>query len=400
MNILLSVNNMGLGGVSTYVAHLANGLSANHRVVLFDHYPYYSDYQAVSFLYDKVILENMSRNPLKDKLLWKGSAFLKRVHGHPGFWESRKNRYLLKVLKRNKIDVIISFDKFSDLSVVNVVEDQYPVILSVHGSYDISEYTRPSPEEIIKYEKVFRTVKGIVYKADCNIKILDEYADTSQIRVVKRIFHGFTSAGPTADSLVIRSRLGISRESFVFGMIGRGVPEKGWKEALDAFIKARSHYEGLSDFVVLGESEYLLALREEYSRESSIHFTGFVQNNIDWIQMLDVGVMPSYAPTENFTFSVVEYLFCGKPAIATEHGEIPTAMDDHGEKAGILVPLLQKRPDVEALSQAMLSYLRDRNLYREHVARTSGAFSKFNSEKAVHDYEEVINKVLENTDSQ
>ncbi len=384
---------MGLGGVSTYLAHLANGLAERHRVILFDQYPYVSDYKAVSFLSTKVVRESVLNRPWCDRINWAVAGALSKSGISVHHWENSRKRYFLKVLRKYHVDVITSFDKYSDKLVLEAVGGSIPLVLSLHGSYDISEYAKLTDEEIKLYEPLFRQVKAVVYKSACNIRVLDHYQDLHNILTVKRIFHGFTAVPPKGDPAAYRKQLGIPQDAFVFVMVARGVPEKGWKEAMDAFLSAAATSGLNTHFVAIGGSEHLNELKQAYAGEDRIHFTGFVEHPLEWINACDAGVLPTYARTENFTFSVVEYLFCGKPAIASDHGEISTTLDAGEGKAGILVPNKDGKPDVAGFTAAMMAYLTDPVLYRQHRSLTGKAFGKFDSKRAVEAYEAVFRMV-------
>jgi glycosyltransferase involved in cell wall biosynthesis len=393
MNILLSINNMGLGGVTTYMAHLAKGLAKKHNVVIFDHYPYSSDYQSVHWVLDSVKIESVQNCRIIDYLVWKWNSLFKIFHSSKNYWIVWRNIYLKHIVKKHKIDVIISFDKFSDNIIVDVIGKKIPLILSIHGSYDISEFYAIPQNEIVRYEKVFRTASAIVYKSDCNIEILNQYRNLTNLQVVKKILHGFDANQPLIDRLNIRKLASIPENALVIGMIARGVPEKGWKEAIGAFEKLQKEYP-LIHFLAIGKSEYLDTLKSDYKKNLSIHFVGFVANNIDWINSIDIGVLPTYAQTENFTFSVVEYLFCGKPSVVSDHGEISTTLDaGNGEKAGILVPLQNGRPDLDGIYSALKRYILDDELYLYHKSLTSKALNKFSRTQAIADYEEILFRV-------
>ncbi|MHC1706234.1 MAG: glycosyltransferase family 4 protein [Bacteroidales bacterium] len=394
MNILLSVNNLGLGGVTTYMTHLATGLAKNHEVIIFDQYPYSSDYQVVKSLPPDIIIESVRRHPFRDKLNWKISAFLKRLGYTAEYWDRARKRYFREVLKKYNIQIITSFDKFSDKIVVEAVGGDVPLVLSIHGSYDISEYYSIPDHEIEMYEKVFRTARAIVYKADCNIRILDRYDNLDNILAVKRIYHGFTAERIGARPSSVRKKLGIPGDAFVFGMIARGVPEKGWREAILAFLDAKAETGKNLHFIAIGGSDYLDALKKEFAYEKAVHFTGFVEKGLDFVNALDVGVLPTYAPTENFTFSVVEYMHCRKPTIASDHGEISVTLDAGGEKAGMLITKINGKPDIVGIKEAMKLYVYNNVLYERHKKLTAKALRKFSSEKAVSDYEGVFNLVL------
>ena len=396
MNILFSVQNLGLGGVTTYVLHLAAGLSKRHKVIVYDHNPYYYDAAFCKWLPKEVVIEQVGIHDLRDRIIWKLNALILKTGSGFKLWEYLKNRHFRKVTQKYSIQVITSFDKFSDKIVAEQIGQKIPLVISMHGSYDISSFYRFPEKEIGTYESVFRTAKAIIYKADCNIRILDHYNNLDNITCVKKVLHGFVFENPTADPILLRAKLGIGPESFVFGMIGRGVPEKGWKEALAAFDQLCRITERDIHFVAIGKSEYLESLKHDFASNQRIHFTGFVENSLDWINTINVGVLPTYAQTENFTFSVVEYMFCGKPAVTTDHGEISTTVDANGEKAAILTPLKDGKPDVEKLVLAMKTYLDDKTLYDQHATLALKAFEKFDSDFACSEYERVFNTLVVN----
>jgi glycosyltransferase involved in cell wall biosynthesis len=393
MNILFSVQNLGLGGVTTYVLHLAAGLSKRHRVIIYDHNPNYFDATFCSWLPENVLIERVKINTFRDKIIWKINALILKLGFKFGLWEYLKNRHFKNAINKHQIQVITSFDRFSDKIVVEQIKDKIPIVLSMHGSYDISAFCKFPEDEVSDYEKVFRTVKAIIYKADCNIKILEKYANLDNIKHIQKVLHGFVFEKPAKDPLLLRTQLKISKDAFVYGMIGRGVPEKGWNEALIAFDTLCGLTTKDIHFIAIGKSEYLQSLQKTFGKNPRIHFPGYVENSLEWIDVLDVGVLPSYAPTENFTFSVVEYMFCGKPAVTTNHGEISTTIDVGGEKAGILTSLKDGRPDIEQIIQAMRSYLEDPFLYERHKLLTNKAFRKFDSALACMEYEKIFYSV-------
>lgn len=396
MRVLLAVNNLGLGGVSTYVGHLANSLSVNNDIFIFDHYPYSSDYNALFFLDKRVKIFSVNKIKIIDRLIWKIEGLLKILHIEMGVWVLWRNFLLKYYIKLKNIDIIISFDKFSDLIITRQFFSKVPIVLSLHGSYDISPFYSVSENDIPLFKSIFQRCDAVVYKSACNIEILNKFSNLQNIRIIKRIFHGFTSPLPTIKREVLLKQLGISGDSFVFGMIARGVKEKGWAEALQAFNLINSLERDIH-FIVIGSSTYLEMLKEEYAGFKNIHFIGFVENSINWINLFNVGVLPTYAETENFTFSVVEYLFCGKPSIVTNHGELATTLDaGDNRKAGILLDLVNGRPNVSNLADAMLKYYNDRNFFKEHQELTKLAYQKFNSIESSKAYQEILDYLVNN----
>ncbi len=394
MKILLSVNNLGLGGVSTYVAHLANSLSNEHSITIFDLYPYSSDYNALTFLKSNIEIDSVLNYKIVDRFFWKVHGLFISFGTKLLIWNFWRKNLLKRLVYLKEIDVIISFDKFSDAIITQTFYGKKPIILSLHGSYDISPFFSISSEEIVNYETIFRHCDAIVYKSDCNIEILKHYSNLDNIKIIKKVLHGFTAEVPTLSREILIEKFNIKIDSFIFGMIARGVKEKGWEEALEAFTILCKTINNI-DFIVIGSSDYLDTLKEKYKHFLNIHFIGFVEKSIDWVNLFDVGLLPTYAKTENFTFSVVEYMFCQKPSIVTNHGELATTIEAGDKKmAGLLLELNNGKPSVIDIVEAMKTYYKNPELYKEHKALTKIAMEKFDPKKSSMNYQSIINRII------
>ena len=113
---------------------------------------------------------------------------------------------------------------------------------------------------------------------------------------------------------------------------------------------------------------------------------GFSPDPVEWIDRFDVGLLPTEFPHESLPTVVMEYLFCGKPVIATDVGEVATMVAaPSGELAGTLV-----NPDeatlTDQLAAAMQAYLDDPALRRRHAALAPAAFAKFDMGKCAAAY--------------
>lgn len=406
MNILLSVNNLGLGGVTSYVVHLATGLSQKNKVIIFDQYPYASDYESVSGLPREILIESVWKNKLKDLVNWKINALLCRFQFNTHYWESTRSRYLKKIIQKHDIDIIVSFDKFSDKIIAHTIGDSIPLVISMHGSYDLTDALLADQNQMKEMENVLQKARAIIYKSDKNIQILKKGIVLDNIQIIKKILHGYHPDKPAFSRSKMRRKLKIKPDAFVFGMIARPIAEKGWREAIAAFLQVRDEIQRDLHFVAIGGGDYLDELKKEFSSTDCIHFTGvvFPQNTLkteepcvmDWLNILDVGLLPTYFPTENYSYSVIEYLHCKIPTIASDHGEISVTLDaGGGTRAGILVTHINGRPDIAGFREAMKLYLLNPVIYDMHRKLTPKALKKFDPEKAVREYEKVFEQVLQ-----
>jgi hypothetical protein len=101
-----------------------------------------------------------------------------------------------------------------------------------------------------------------------------------------------------------------------------------------------------------------------------------------------VGLLPSQFISESAPSSVIEYLACGKPVIATARGSVPDMLAWDGIRAGVLVPIELPSIDMTtALRDAMLSYMTSDALLQQHSRYARQVFNaRFNIESVASEY--------------
>ena len=134
------------------------------------------------------------------------------------------------------------------------------------------------------------------------------------------------------------------QSDFWIGIVANLSPVK----RIDVLLHALSELKGV-DFhaVIIGdgsEKESLLRLSEDLGLVSRVHFIGAVKNVVAYLQGLDVGVLCS--DREGFSNSVLEYMACSLPVVATSVGGNIELVDDSN---GFCVP----SGDYEALAKAL-----------------------------------------------
>jgi alpha-maltose-1-phosphate synthase len=139
-------------------------------------------------------------------------------------------------------------------------------------------------------------------------------------------------------------KLGISQASIRILFVGRLVPEKGIFKLLIAFSMLLKKVENVELLIVgSGSPNNLLQIRQLVKNlkiSGKVKFLGKIEySNMPQIHNLaDVFCLPSI-PTKNwaeqFGYSMVEAMACGKPVISTYSGSIPEIVKDH--VTGILV---------------------------------------------------------------
>lgn len=128
---------------------------------------------------------------------------------------------------------------------------------------------------------------------------------------------------PTRAASAVRTEFGLTDQTPVFGTAGRLVAVKGIESLIDA---ARGIVDVLPDarFVVVGDGPLLDSLTtraRERRVESAVVFTGFRQDVVDLVNMMDVFVLPSLS--EGMPMVLLEALSLGTPIVASKVGGIP-----------------------------------------------------------------------------
>jgi glycosyltransferase involved in cell wall biosynthesis len=111
----------------------------------------------------------------------------------------------------------------------------------------------------------------------------------------------------------------------------------------------------------------------------------------------DVFVFPSVLKAESLPTVVIEALYCGKPIIATDIGEVKEMMVISGrdEIPGIVLDADDKVHLIDALVGAMKRYVDDRALLQQHSSLAKEAFRKFDMETCARKYLKVFEEVIQ-----
>ncbi len=154
----------------------------------------------------------------------------------------------------------------------------------------------------------------------------------------------------------VRRELGLNREDFVVGNVGRLVPWKGQEVFLRALARVAPQVRNLKALIV-GEPDpptetaylkHLQSLVQELGLSDIVRFTGFYSDIPRLMASLDVVVHSSSSP-EPFGIVVIEGMAAGKPVIATGAGGVLDIVEDG--RNGLLVPV----GDDQAMAEAILS---------------------------------------------
>ncbi|OSZ81875.1 hypothetical protein CAP35_00980 [Chitinophagaceae bacterium IBVUCB1] len=396
LNILLATEVIHPGGAETFVLRLSNALrQKGHKVHIFIFYEEQFNEKLYKLFAPDVPL-TIAAIPFP-WLLGKIDAGLFRMNIDVSLRNFFIKRSLAKIIRREKVKVIHSNLLKSDKLCLEVARQfGKPVITTIHGDY-LQFYNKTQnklPIPLLQYKtKALKNIKEldeIVCISDKQLAFFHEKFEPIVHNKLAKIYNGYDGS-PSTDAGSLKKLLNIPEGDFVFGMVSRGIPEKGWEVAIQAFLKLNKPNTHL---VLVGESDHLRALSNSYSQYANIHFTGHSDKPLDWIQIMDAGLLPTTYPSESLPTVIIEYLCCGVPCIASDAGEIVNMIEKDGNVAGLVVPIVNNAVSVDGIATAMNSYLTDSVLYKQHKNNAKLCYEQFDMDKCIKAYYDIYYDVI------
>ena len=357
-----------------------------HQVTIFNQRAELYDAALVQRLLPaSVRILSMADRPRQSYWAYKLNALGQRLGLRYPFYERAQRAYFRACLKRYRIELVNSHATYSDQVCAPVLrETDIPFIITEHGEYTM--FVREGRP--LDFAPILRQANALVTVSDYCRQVL--VGSIAGLPPVQTIFNGIRVDAPPAPT-AMRNQLGIGAGAFVFGMVARGIAEKGWETAILACRALRPLLNRDVQLVLVGGSDYLDALSAQYADEPGVHFVGRVPNPDFYVAGFDVGLLPSYFAGEALPLAVIEYLFYDKPVVATNVGGMSEILLDaaSGDAAGLLTALdpATQRPDVPALAAAMRRYATDADLYAAHQQTARRRQASFSLAACVQQYE-------------
>ena len=349
LRILMVIPSLPVGGAEWAFVRLANALAIHHNVTAYVPYRCDSSPAVINALKNVAIRSLPLPHAFFHSLLYKLTLLLDRVA--PSYnLEQRIHSWVLTSLHRvEQFDVINPHLRGAAVMVCKAFEEStVPIVETDHGDYALLRSDGKHPQWL---SLLMKRVDAVVCPSRHNSELLSTFPWhlDFQRTIIPNSMPAAIAAAPRTDP------------TFTFGMVARGIPEKGWDEAIEAFRIARNQSAKPMRLVLVGGGSHLDKLRATCGSDESILFAGLQDRPADWVSSFDVGLLPSYFAAESLPCSVIEYLTLGKPVIATSVGGIPDMLDTSEGKCGFLVPLNRstKRADVQELASAMMTLADD-----------------------------------------
>lgn len=360
-NILIIIPDLNVGGGQTVAIRIANNMTKYYNVFLINAQPNLETSIMKDMISDDIkLLENTDLNDLR---LYGEILNLKCVLSF--IWWSDKLAYLA----------------FGDTNI--------PLIISMHGCYEMLLHN-PNVDEFFNTNKedILMRANKIIYTAEKNKEIFKVLKMENDAKISK-IDNGFVlDTYPKKN----RKQLGIKNNEFVFGLVARAIPEKGYEEAIKALNILNKTEKEKAHLILLGSSDYIENLKNKYANEY-IHFIDKFNLPSEWLgweEIFDVGLLPSYFKSESLPTVIIEYLFLNKPVIATDIAEIKSMLQSQETIAGVTIPLKDGVANVNELVKEMKKMKNDKEYYNKLKNNTNKLSKRFDMDVCIDKYRKLI----------
>jgi len=319
-----------LGGMETQVNEIVNGLvERGHKVTV------------ITTKHPRGIEKEVSKNL---RIFYVGNKSLKYTRKF-----HKESAKLFKILDVEEDFDIIHSQSVSGFGFVEYANSKKPFIITLHGSFKrevssafyaggIKNWFVSTPYLFLKY--ILSVKKKEKRMLDAAKKVLTDTKETKldimqQYKIPEEkfvlVYNGIdTEKFRPINVENFRNKLGFSRESKFIVSSGRITRQKGYHLLIKILPDLLKKFD--TKLIIIGKGEYLDNLKkltEKLKVSGTVIFTGKISDKemINYYNLADVFAFPTLR-WESFGIVIAEAMSCGKPAISTNIGAIPSVIDD------------------------------------------------------------------------
>jgi glycosyltransferase involved in cell wall biosynthesis len=371
--ILVLLPDAETGGGQTAAVRLANEFAKTHRVFVVNARPRLDDGNLSAMISDRIAF-------LEGRLC--SLAHLRFCSDHPGIYETDLSPIRVSSLSALcdwlGIEVAFSHIWWADKLAHKLMEGgSMRWFLHMHGCYEfLIQNQNIDPSFINVARDIFENTECVLYAAKKNLAIFDHLpVSKPKLHFARYGFElpiSFNTNNNNADFKV-------QPDEILFCMCARGIPEKGWEQAIGATLcvnqlpPAQRGYKK-ARLVTIGSSEYLDSLLKKYDKHPEITSMGLQRSPVEIMRHCHVGLLPTYFVSESQPNVVIEYMAAGLAVIATAIGAIPDMIYNNGVAAGIALDYSDKTHLIEDLTVEMARLMREANLLRDRRCQAKRIF--------------------------
>ncbi|MEI6141741.1 MAG: glycosyltransferase family 4 protein [Mariniphaga sp.] len=384
--ILISIDSFYDGGAEMFAIRLANGLTERYEVHMMEFMSSASKIKAQKKQVDpKVRIFTPEYSFILRKLLQLKnllpSVFEKYITYFIGQYPYVCIRnYIIK----NSIEIVNSHAIEHNSILVRIKKNlpNLKLVLSLHGHYELYRKNY----EVERFNALIHNhISGfnrIIYTTQDQLNTFTEFG--LEASKATKIFYGLAfnihkdQIKPVLPGKILRLIL-----------VSRAIIEKGWVEAIQAVESINKSGIKVS-ILLVGDGPILTELKSKNQHEF-IKFTGNIENVFPLIQDVHIGLLPTYYHAESFPNSIIEYLSCGKPVIASNIGAISEMLTYENEIAGELIDCVRGNPIcIYDLKTLIMKYIDNPGLYQSKVKLALQASEKFKLNTCIKEYSNIF----------
>ncbi|MGO4566523.1 glycosyltransferase [Rhizobium sp. 2YAF20] len=289
------------------------------------------------------------------------------------------------------IEIVHSHHAWVDVSLATLLL-AYPDIrqvVSMHGMYEMM--TEAQLDGLMPVLR--RRINQFVYTAEKNRTVFS--ADFQFEKGFRKISNALP-AKPIQP--ITRAELGIPDNDFVLCCVARAIPEKGWRESIEAVKRVNLRSPRKVHLLLIGDGPEADELRLSHAN-AFVHFLGFKSNIRDYFAAADIGLLPSRFKGESAPLVLIDCLLAGKPLLASDIGEIRHMLDTENGPAGSLFTLKNWQIDVPVLGDLIHRLANDATFYEMLLARVPAASQRFETSVMVDKYEDTYRDAMRRSDA-
>jgi L-malate glycosyltransferase len=389
MKIAILIETLLPGGAELFALRLAKALASSHQVILYN------------FRADRVNMEIVKVHQKNFEivsfdlpfgfLIDKFDALLFILRMDFSLRDFFLRRHLKRTIEKYKIQVMHSNQFKVDWN-TSLVNKKFKLrhVITIHGDYlKFFKMLNKGTAQLIhhykaKLNQIVENIDHIVCISDQQIDFFKKVIKAEYYNKIQKIYNGYNISGNI--KYKSREEIGINPNVFVFGMVARGIPEKGWEIAIRAFLNCAENNKSIF-LILVGDGDYMTTLKNQY-RHQSILFAGFSPQPLEWIKVFDVGLLPTYYASESLPTSIIEYMAAGKPCIASKKGEIGQMITDNGQMAGYLFDIDPLENAENKLADLMNMIVKNKETTLPELSRMSEKmFEKFDMNNCLNKYQ-------------
>lgn len=281
-------------------------------------------------------------------------------------------------IKSLGLDIIHSHHAVVDeMNAVYVQNTQCKLFVTLHGMYEsIRE------DDSKRVMNLLKNVDAVmIYTAKKNINLFQK----NGIFKVKDFIKLDNGLPDYSIKPICRENLDITKDAFVFCLVSRGIPEKGWSEAVEAINIVRNKIKRDIQIIIIGDGVMYDAIKARNYK--FVHLLGEKQNIRDYYAMCDMGILPTYFPGESYPLVIIDCLKAGIPMLTSNIGEISHQLSTpSGKYAGLMVELRDGKIHLEDLVKAIERVVENKDIYISLCNNVVEAREKFDISNIAQQY--------------